>query len=836
MINYVEQNIDDLVPGTHIRIIENTAKADVKTVVEGKTVTILCVAPDFLLVPDNKSDDPDKVKFVRLDPNTLYPIDDPNTYSKYFTGESVRETLLTEEQKESFLFSKELVNACQIASDVDASFAIYKLAKRDGTSPDPSDKYEITEALQFALETLKTAKCGTIVPFHFNLADSSFGLTAEELDSFIALNGPVVTESSLDLVSGVSHDAVFLDTERDYEAVVEVIPAIAEGSAVVADLINATVKLKVSIDGETAEEIQLTTPPKLVYDDSIESADGLSVVGGLVFDEDVEFSILNGDLKFKIVSGTPAFSVLSDLATGALTLDVGGAFITNFASSDLTKSGANQSFIVSAVASPNPYVKVTSILEPSVDSGIKLLQGYDNDENKNFSPAKAKSFLVNFSLNEAKKTANLIVNGEVLELSVPVVADKTNKDLFLVSKKTILKIEDGVTIIFPKDLKVYDKTRSYTGKASIYYKVLEVVNNQYAYKISVVPTTLKLVEDFARIGAELTSKSDETFFVVPTVGILGDSPKDIKTAVKKVLDMNIRGTLIAKMSAGKQYDLGRHVIMPFGAFKSSSNIGGCKPEKSTPVVSFETLSATPTKSTRIVVARDTSISKGDLVEFSTYKRINTVKEPNVIKAVAHKSNATYIDLETPVDLTVFDKSIFDVTLNFVNTKDLKGTYAAFQYALIMQKHANKAPVRLIIEGTAEVMLDDYLADLKNAGITVINGDTAGNAKVEFAPTAAGTGSMFADSVDMGILFYILKKCRKIGASIEGTQMNDPLKQLAYTTGLRAIETDAISVDKLCSSCSITPDFSNLKTLRNAIEFVGVSPTQKVVYIHDTTLA
>ena len=831
-IDYKEQAIEDLIPGTYIRIIENTAKADVKTVAEGKTVTALCVAPDFLLVPDTNSTDPDKIKFVRLEANTLYPIDDPNTYAKYFTGENIRETLLTVEQKESFLFSKDLVKACEMAADLDTSFAIWKLAKRDGTSPDPNNKFEIAEALQFALESLKTAKAGTIVPFHWNLGDASFGLTAEELDSLVTLSAVAETPSTLNVVDGVSYNSVFIDVERDYEAKVEFVPSIPVTATVPADLVNATAGIRVTIDGDTVTDLSLTASPKLTYNAGLKASNG-TVVGGLVLAEDITFGISSGDLKLTVKAGTPVFSVAVDGATGKLIKDSNGAFVVNYALADTTKTLANQSFLVTVVASENPCAKVTSVLEPTVYSGIKLLQGLDADNNRNFSPAKAKSFLINFELNEVKKTVNLVVNEESLPLlNLPVVADKSNKDLFIVSKKTIIKLEDGVTIIFPKDLKVYDKGRTFTDKASIYYNVLEVVGNNYAYKINVVPNDLNLANEFARVGAELTSKADETFIVLPTVGILGDSDKEIKSAVDKALAISVRGTLIAKMSAGKQYDLGRHILMPFGSLKSNSSIGGCKAEKSTIVTSFDPVSVGATKATRVIIARDSSVKKGDLVEFSTYKRINIIKASNRIIDVVHKSNATYIELETPVDLKVFDQSVYDVTLNFVNNKDLKGVFTAFQYALIIQKYANKAPVRLTIPGTAEVILDDYLDALNVAGFTVINGDTAGNAKVEFTPTAAAAGTMFSDAVNMGILFYILKKCRKIGVSIEGTQMNDPMKQLDYNNGLRAIESAAINTDKLCSSCAITPDYTNLKTLRNKIEFQGVSPTQKVIYIYE----
>lgn len=68
-----------------------------------------------------------------------------------------------------------------------------------------------------------------------------------------------------------------------------------------------------------------------------------------------------------------------------------------------TPIGAPQGFGFTVKVVRNPYVKVTSLTEPTYDSKIQVVQGVNNETLlKNFNPVKADSYVLTFALNPAK--------------------------------------------------------------------------------------------------------------------------------------------------------------------------------------------------------------------------------------------------------------------------------------------------------------------------------------------------------------------------------------------------------------------------------------------------
>ena len=172
------ENIDDLIPGVYAFINENVAISKTEKLEVGRTVTALLAAPDYFILADDESENPDAIKNVRIEPNKMYVVSDPAKMLSTIRGEHLRTGILTETQKAS-MRSPQLESACQIAADLGKTFAFIKIVKRDGTSPDINNVHEMYEAHEHALERIKTINAGCLKPFGYSLLKDRFELSVK---------------------------------------------------------------------------------------------------------------------------------------------------------------------------------------------------------------------------------------------------------------------------------------------------------------------------------------------------------------------------------------------------------------------------------------------------------------------------------------------------------------------------------------------------------------------------------------------------------------------------------------------------------------------------------
>lgn len=829
MIKIEKFDIDSSIPGIYADIVENIAIADTTKVVVGKTVTALLPMPDYMMVPDELGLTPNSVKAVRIEPNHLYILSDPAAFLNTIQGSNFRDGVLTETQINHMAMYKDLIAALKMAIDLNKTFGVIKIVKRDGQSPDPTNKFEVFEAHQYAIERLKTVGAGTLVPFGYSVVDDKFELTAEEAKASITFGVTPTTLAGLD--SNVVIDNATLDIEEDFSGTLEIVPQILSSAVTIADLVNgASAKFQSTVDGE----VVLSPEVGVVQYVPDYSYNGVPTPA-LVLAEHTKVTFKNGQLVCFLKAGTLVSTLGVDTVAGNLVKDADGNFVFNF---DVTKpvatqkSGTYQGITFKAVATRNAYSNVESIIAPEYDHGIKILQGKASDGSSNFRPALANTSILTFELSTDGKKANALVGGVVVASDLAV---KLTGTISTLTKKYTIPVEDGVKAILPIGLQVWDSSRQeIVDDDEIYYNILIDVKNQPSYKINVVPVDVTFAEMYAKAGYELTKELDETRVILSATGVKTNSHIEVPKLVNNLVAQGLKGSLVAQIDPSTEYDLGRYIVIPVGALKSSSGVGGHQAELTFRVATFETIASTDKSTKQLTVLSTDKIKKGDLVELTTTKRTNTIRMANRVVSATTIGAKTIIELEKAVDITVFNNK-FAVTLSIINNKDLKGNYVAFQYALISEDIANKTPYRKVIPGTAETIFGtDEIKKLEASGFTVVNGNAQGVAKVVCVPTLASDKSKFTSQVTFGTLCYLLRGGRAIAELFESKSLVGLLEQKDYTDALKELEDKAVNTDKVCKWCSFEPDFTRIAEgiLSAKISYEVAVPLGKVVYKTD----
>lgn len=824
------EDIDSLIPGIYAFINENVAVSETEKLEVGRTVTALLVAPDYFILADEESEDPDAVKNVRIEPNKLYVVSDPAKLLSTIRGEHLRADILTDSQKES-MRSPQLESACQIAADLGKTFAYIKIVKRDGTSPDINNVHEMYEAHEHALERIKTVNAGCLKPFGYSLLKDRFILSDDEVVSAVSFTSAVGPASFVGLSDGFIIDKTSLDIEKDFEVKVEMKPVIDAASLNVSNLASAYAEVLTTNDVVTTPVIS-KVPVKYVEAFAFNGVN----VPALVISEDTEVELVHGQLGVTLLRDTLVATVGVNLLDGSLLKDTDGAFITNYdPTKDVTtqKMGALQFLTVSATASRNPYVRVESIIDKTYLHGIKPLQGVNNDGVRNYNPSKSNSYILTFELSDDKKKASAFINGAKVLDNTLVVKKETNTNLYTLTKAAEVKTDTGVVLILPVGLKVQDLDRlPLTIVDPINYNIVEEVKNQHSYKINVVPSTADFAGMYANASYELTVELDQTRTVLSTTGLDSDSYIEVPKIVDQLVALGMKGKYVGYINASKAFDLGKYLIAPIGSLKTISGIGGYKPDKNFRVMGYDLLRPTDTTTKKLYLTATTALKKGDLVELSTIKKLNVVKESHKIVNLTTIGAKTIVELENAFSTVKFDlKQI--VTLSTVNLKDTKGDYISFQYALISEDYSNKTPYMKVIAGTAEVTFNaDDIKKLEKAGYTVINqDDTVGTAKVACTPNFSISNSEYQNQVQLGILFYILRACKAIGKAYEGTQLNDVIVQDGFKKKVQEVADTCNKVLKITNSCVIAPNFATAGSgvVRVNIEFDPAIPVGKIIF-------
>lgn len=821
------ENIDDLIPGVYAFINENVAISKTEKLEVGRTVTALLAAPDYFILADEESENPDAIKNVRIEPNKIYVVSDPAKMLSTIRGEHLRTGILTETQKAS-MRSPQLEAACQIAADLGKTFAFIKIVKRDGTSPDINNVHEMYEAHEHALERIKTINAGCLKPFGYSLLKDRFVLSDDEVTSAITMTSLAGASALVGLNDGFVIDKTILDIEKDFDVKVELKPVIDAATTNVADISTAYV------DIVTTDETSVTVATRLpVRYQEVFSLNGVNVPA-LVLLEDTEVELVAGQLGVTLKRDTLMATLGVNLIDGSLLKDVDGAFITNFDPTkavETQKAGPLQGITVKAVSARNPYVRIDSIIDKTYLHGIKTLQGVNAEGISNYNPPKSDSYILTFALSTDKKKASAFINGE-LKTEELVVKKETNSNVYTLTKAFELKVINGLILVLPIGLKVQDLDRPLVNVDPINYNIIEDVKNQHSYKINVVPTSADFAGMYANVSYELTVELDQTRTILSTTGLDNDSYIDVPKVVNQLVALGLKGKYVGYINASKAFDLGKYLIAPIGSLKTSSGVGGFKPDKNFRVMGYDLIRPTDTTTKRLILTATTALKKGDLVELSTIKKLNVVKESNKIANLTTIGAKTIVELENVFSIETFNLTQI-VTMSTVNLKDTKGDYIAFQYALISEDYSNKTPYLKIIDGTAEVTFTSGdIKKLENAGYTVINqDDTLGTAKVVCTPNFSISNSDYQNQVQLGILFFILRACKTVGKAYESLQMNDVMIQDGFKKKLQEIADTCNKTLKITNSCVITPDFSTAGSglIRVRIDFDPAIPVGKILF-------
>lgn len=805
------------VPGIYAIVEENTLAASAVEDV-GKTPTIICDAPDFIFVADSVYGGTTGVKPVRVDDNVIYVIGNPKEFLQTLRGEIFAEGSLTQEQLDAMRCPL-LENALEIAIRTNKKFAFVKMVKRDGNRPDMNNMLEVYQAHEYTTESLSVINVGKVVPFGFSVQDV-FELNAAETESSLVVKTKVGSYAGY--ASSIFPNKYTLDIERDIEG--SVLLKIEDHGAIGTDSIptdiQATVVYRDSLGVEKTVKTGLAVEYKGAFD-----FNG-TPVKAIVLSENQILSVLPGEIDLAFNKGT-LVAIIAAEADGTLIRNAGGELVLNYdvvnvATPDATTpSGPSQGFIFQAAVTRNPFVNVSSIVEPGYDSKIQILQGVNNTTGaKNFAPTTADSYVLTFAINGAKTTADVYKHLDERKTkigTIDVEVSGTDPKVLVAKIENELALEEtGLTVIIPAGLKVYNEAAVFDTKLgdSIFFNVTYEVKNQPSYKIDVVPSGAAFVKLYSEFPHKLTFELDETVVVLSAGLIASDANIDKEAYVGKLEKLGIRGSLLKQLTASNVQDLGKYLTVVTGAAKSPDGIGGYKALYQIRISDFgrtnggageiEALTNT------VIIPDGSTLRKGDSVEISTIKRKKPFSMKTFVEKVTKLIDGTYsVTLTNKVDTAVFDKNLFEVTLSVTNKKDFLGNYAAFQYAIFSDTVENNAPVRKYMEGTAEVTFTkDLIKRLDAAGYTVLNNDpNSTGIIVENTPTMASETSQFANQAAVGTIFWVMRKLRKIGRNYQGQNMNNPENQSSYADRCKELEKEAKAA-YIVTSLTITPKFSN----------------------------
>ena len=808
-----EQDIK--VPGIYAIIEESKLNANPVTDI-GKTPTIICDAPDFMYVADSVYGGTTGVRPIAIDDNKVYVVENPSELLKTIRGEIFAEGSLTQDQLDS-MRCPQLENALELAIEAKKKFAFVKMVKRDGTRPDLTNTLEVYQAHEYTAESLSVVNVGKIVPFGFSI-DQVFALAEAEANSSLTIEPKVGS-------FGKYADSVFankytLDIERDTTATV--LFRIEDHGATTTDSIPNDIKANIFVRDSQGVEKKVAADLAVEYKGNFDYNG--TIAKAIVLAENTVVSVLPGEVELAMNKGT-LVAIIAAEANGDLIKNVGGELITNYDVANVarptgaTAIGASQGFGFTVKVVRNPYATVSSITEPTYDSKIQVVQGVNNVTGlKNFNPAKSDSYILTFELDPSKAFANVYKHLDERKEAigkVDVVASVADPKVFVTDKETTLKLEEiGLSVILPATLKVHNEDASYDTSLgnSIYYNIGFEIKGQPSYKVDVVPAEASFARLYAKFAHKLVFELDETQVFLSASLLQSDANTDKEDYVTKLEDLKIRGSLKEQLSASNVQDMGKYLAVVVGAVKSLGGVGGFKSLYQLRIDDFGRTNGGAGEIealTKTIIVRDGSqLRKGDSIEVSTIKRKKTYVMKAFIQKITKMIDGRYnIIIDKNVDTTIFDKSLFEITLSVTNKKDLLGNYAAFQYAIFSDKAENGAPVRQYMDGTAEITFTKVLIErLDAAGYTVLNNDpNVTGAFVENIPTMADSTNQFAKQSAVGAVFWVQRKLRTIGRAYQGKNMNNPENQSSYADRVKKLETEAKNA-YVVTAISITPDF------------------------------